>query len=152
MAANNGSASRPTPPSNDTAESKATTSAKTPRGLWSSLLKSGARQHAAHAPASSRAPQLTSPDGGAQSPPQPQRPVPGATEVASGQLQAPEYLQSVETMKAENLEALVGSAELPYTESVKYGVKTKSVAKCQNKYVCEKTGKEILLVLGLYGA
>merc|ERR1712029_304563 len=73
-------------------------------------------------------------------------------EVASGQLQAPEYLQSVETMKAENLEALVGSAELPYTESVKYGVKTKSVAKCQNKYVCEKTGKEILLVLGLHGA
>jgi len=73
-------------------------------------------------------------------------------EVASGQLQAPEYLQSVESMKAENLEALVGSAELPYTESVKYGAKTKSVAKCQNKYVCEKTGKEILLVLGLYGA
>lgn len=55
-------------------------------------------------------------------------------------------------MKSENLEALIGSPELPFTESVKYGASVKSVEKCQGKYICPKTGKEILLTLGLYGA
>merc|ERR1712130_39692 len=57
-------------------------------------------------------------------------------EVATGLLNAPDYLQQVESMKAENLENLIGSPELPYTESVKYGAKTKNIVKCQNKYVC----------------
>ena len=73
-------------------------------------------------------------------------------EVGTGLLEAPEYLRQVETMKAENLEALVGSPELPYTESAKYGAKTKNLSKCQSKYKCPKTGREILLYLGLYGA
>ena len=73
-------------------------------------------------------------------------------EVASGELQAPAYLQQVESMKSENLEALLGSPELPYTEAVKYGARAKSMAKCQDKYVCPKTGTEILLFLGLQGA
>ena len=72
--------------------------------------------------------------------------------MATGLLNAPDYLQQVESMKAENLENLIGSPELPYTESVKYGAKTKNIVKCQNKYVCPKTGKEILIYLGLYGA
>ena len=55
-------------------------------------------------------------------------------------------------MKSENLEALLGSPELPYTEAVKYGARAKSMAKCQDKYVCPKTGTEILLFLGLQGA
>merc|ERR1712110_529533 len=42
-------------------------------------------------------------------------------EVASGQLEAPEYLQSVQVLKSESLEALVGSPELPYSASAKYG-------------------------------
>jgi len=73
-------------------------------------------------------------------------------EVATGQLSAPEYLQQVESMKSENLETLLGSPELPYTESVKYGSLVKSVAKCQSKYFCPKTGKEILLASALRGA
>jgi len=73
-------------------------------------------------------------------------------EVASGQLEAPEYLQSVEVLKSESLEALIGSPELPYSASAKYGAKAKSIAKCQNKFTCPKTGQEILLLLGLQGA
>merc|ERR1719223_429922 len=73
-------------------------------------------------------------------------------EVASGELEAPEYLQSVEILKSESLEALVGSAELPYSASAKYGAKAKSIAKCQNKFTCPKSGQEILLLLGLQGA
>ena len=73
-------------------------------------------------------------------------------EVASGELEAPEYLQSVQVLKSESLEALVGSAELPYSASAKYGAKVKSIAKCQNKFTCPKSGQEILLLLGLQGA
>lgn len=73
-------------------------------------------------------------------------------EVASGELEAPEYLQSVEVLKSESLEALVGSPELPYSASAKYGAKAKSIAKCQNKFTCPKTGQEILVLLGLQGA
>lgn len=73
-------------------------------------------------------------------------------EVASGQLEAPEYLQSVQVLKSESLEALVGSPELPYSASAKYGAKAKSIAKCQNKFTCPKTGQEILVLLGLQGA
>merc|ERR1712210_154570 len=59
-------------------------------------------------------------------------------EVASGQLEAPEYLQSVEVLKSESLEALIGSPELPYSASAKYGAKAKSIAKCQNKFTCPR--------------
>merc|ERR1712045_499322 len=73
-------------------------------------------------------------------------------EVASGELEAPEYLKSVKALQAENLNALVGSAELPYSEAVKYGAKVKSVKECQAKYECGQTGLEILLASGLQGA
>merc|ERR1711990_679254 len=66
-------------------------------------------------------------------------------EVASGELEAPEYLKSVKALQAENLNALVGSAELPYSEAVKYGAKVKSVKECQAKYECGQTGLELLL-------
>merc|ERR1711973_847662 len=73
-------------------------------------------------------------------------------EVASGELEAPEYLKSVKALQAENLNALVGSAELPYSESVKYGAKVKSVKECQAKYECGQTGLELLLASALQGA
>merc|ERR1712119_233217 len=40
-------------------------------------------------------------------------------DVASGELSAPDYLSTVESLKAENLNLLIGSAELPYSEAVK---------------------------------
>ena len=66
--------------------------------------------------------------------------------MASGQLEAPDYLQAVEVIQSESLEALIGNPELPYAESAKYGAKAKSIAKCQNKFTCPKTGQEILLM------
>merc|ERR1712066_43513 len=73
-------------------------------------------------------------------------------EVASGELSAPEYLSTVQSLKAENLNALVGSAELPFSEAVKFGAKVKTIKNCQAKYVCPQTGMEILLAAGLQGA
>merc|ERR1719333_250158 len=61
-------------------------------------------------------------------------------EVASGELSAPEYLSTVKSLQTENLNALVGTAELPYSEAVKYGAKVKSIKQCQTKYSCSKTG------------
>merc|ERR1711997_1263894 len=72
--------------------------------------------------------------------------------VASGELTAPEYLNTVETLKAENLNLLIGTAELPYAEAVKYGAKVKSLKQCESKYVCAQTGQQILLASGLQGA
>merc|ERR1712066_1187936 len=57
-------------------------------------------------------------------------------EVASGELSAPDYLSTVESLKTENLNALVGSAELPYSEAVKYGAKVKTIKQCEAKYLC----------------
>merc|ERR1719245_188966 len=73
-------------------------------------------------------------------------------EVASGELSAPEYLSTVKSLQTENLNALVGTAELPYSEAVKYGAKVKSIKQCQTKYSCSKTGLEMLLAAGLQGA
>merc|ERR1712157_542932 len=73
-------------------------------------------------------------------------------DVASGELTAPEYLSTVETLKAENLNLLIGSAELPYAEAVKYGAKVKSLKQCESKYVCAQSGQQILLAAGLQGA
>merc|ERR1719150_3185529 len=73
-------------------------------------------------------------------------------EVASGELSAPEYLSTVKSLQTENLNALVGTAELPYSEAVKYGAKVKTIKNCQAKYVCPQTGMEILLAAGLQGA
>merc|ERR1711981_927838 len=72
--------------------------------------------------------------------------------VASGELSAPEYLNSVESLQAENLNLLIGSAELPYSEAVKYGSKVKSLKQCEAKYVCAQTGQQLLLAAGLQGA
>merc|ERR1711997_590461 len=36
-------------------------------------------------------------------------------DVASGELSAPDYLSTVKSLKAENLNLLIGSAELPYS-------------------------------------
>merc|ERR1712001_5846 len=72
--------------------------------------------------------------------------------VASGELSAPEYLSAVESLKAENLNLLIGSAELPYSEAVKYGAKVKSMKQCEAKYVCAQSGQQILLAAGLQGA
>merc|ERR1712045_933425 len=73
-------------------------------------------------------------------------------EIASGELSAPDYLQAVKHLQTENLNALVGSAELPYSEAVKYGAQVKSGKQCQAKYQCPQTGLEILLATGLRGA
>merc|ERR1719219_1493194 len=73
-------------------------------------------------------------------------------DVASGELSAPDYLSTVESLKAENLNLLIGSAELPYSEAVKYGSKVKSLKKCEAKYLCAQTGQQILLAAGLQGA
>merc|ERR550539_2274162 len=72
--------------------------------------------------------------------------------VASGELAAPDYLSTVESLKAENLNLLIGSAELPYSEAVKYGSKVKSLKQCEAKYVCAQSGQHILLAAGLQGA
>merc|ERR1719192_1528857 len=72
--------------------------------------------------------------------------------VASGELSAPEYLNTVESLKAENLNLLIGSAELPYSEAVKYGSKVKSLKQCEAKYLCQQTSQQILLAAGLQGA
>merc|ERR1711974_412401 len=72
-------------------------------------------------------------------------------EVASGELSAPEYLSTVKSLQTENLNALVGTAELPYSEAVKHGAKVKSIKQCQTKYSCSKTGLEMLLAAGLQG-
>ena len=72
--------------------------------------------------------------------------------VASGELSAPDYLSTVESLKAENLNLLIGSAELPYSEAVKYGSKVKSLKQCEAKYLCRQTGQQILLAAGLQGA
>merc|ERR1711981_125718 len=72
--------------------------------------------------------------------------------VASGELSAPGYLSAVESLKAENLNLLIGSAELPYSEAVKYGAKVKSLKQCEAKYLCAQTGQQILLAAGLQGA
>merc|ERR1711936_104518 len=72
--------------------------------------------------------------------------------VASGELSAPDYLSTVESLKAENLNLLIGSAELPYSEAVKYGSKVKSLKQCEAKYLCPQTGQQILLAAGLQGA
>merc|ERR1711997_213750 len=73
-------------------------------------------------------------------------------DVASGELSAPDYLSTVESLKAENLNLLIGSAELPYSEAVKYGSKVKSLKQCEAKYLCAQTGQQILLAAGLQGA
>merc|ERR1712226_146087 len=73
-------------------------------------------------------------------------------DVASGELSAPDYLSTVESLKAENLNLLIGSAELPYSEAVKYGSKVKSLKQCVAKYVCAQSGQQILLAAGLQGA
>merc|ERR1719195_1822456 len=73
-------------------------------------------------------------------------------EVASGELSPPAYLSTVKSLQTENLNALVGTAELPYSEAVKYGAKVKSIKQCQTKYSCSKTGLEMLLAAGLQGA
>ena len=72
--------------------------------------------------------------------------------VASGELSAPDYLNTVQTLKAENLNLLIGSAELPYAEAVKYGSKVKSLKQCEAKYLCAQTAQQILLAAGLQGA
>merc|ERR1711936_20152 len=72
--------------------------------------------------------------------------------VASGELSAPDYLSTVESLKAENLNLLIGSAELPYSEAVKYGSKVKSLKQCGAKYLCPQTGQQILLAAGLQRA
>merc|ERR1712154_160675 len=64
--------------------------------------------------------------------------------VASGELSAPDYLNTVQTLKAENLNLLIGSAELPYAEAVKYGSRVKSLKQCEAKYVCAQSGQQIL--------
>merc|ERR1711971_1044563 len=73
-------------------------------------------------------------------------------DVASGELSAPDYLSTVESLKAVNLNLLIGSAELPYSEAVKYGSKVKSLKQCEAKYVCAQSGQQILLAAGLQGA
>merc|ERR1712203_306873 len=73
-------------------------------------------------------------------------------DVASGELSAPDYLSTVKSLQAENLNLLIGSAELPYSEAVKYGAKVKSMKQCEAKYVCGQTGQQILLAAGLQGA
>merc|ERR1711988_892121 len=60
--------------------------------------------------------------------------------------------QAVKALQTENLNALVGTAELPYSEAVKYGAQVKSGKQCQAKYQCPQTGLEILLATGLRGA
>merc|ERR1712241_199486 len=72
--------------------------------------------------------------------------------VASGELSAPDYLSTVESLKAENLNLLIGSAELPYSEAVKYGSKVKSLKQCEAKDLCQQTSQQILLAAGLQGA
>merc|ERR1712088_214388 len=73
-------------------------------------------------------------------------------DVATGELSAPDYLSTVKSLQAENLNLLIGSAELPYSEAVKYGAKVKSMKQCEAKYVCGQTGQQILLAAGLQGA
>merc|ERR1711913_128662 len=73
-------------------------------------------------------------------------------DVASGELSAPDYLSTVQSLKAENLNLLIGSAELPYSEAVKYGSKVKSLKQCEAKYLCQQTSQQILLAAGLQGA
>merc|ERR1712203_716734 len=73
-------------------------------------------------------------------------------DVATGELSAPDYLSTVKSLQAENLNLLIGSAELPYSEAVKYGAKVKSMKQCEAKYVCGQTGQQILLAAGLLGA
>merc|ERR1719225_952363 len=73
-------------------------------------------------------------------------------DVATGELSAPDYLSTVKSLQAENLNLLIGSAELPYSEAVKYGAKVKSMKQCEAKYVCGQTGQQILMAAGLQGA
>merc|ERR1712024_243021 len=64
-------------------------------------------------------------------------------DVATGELSAPDYLSTVKSLQAENLNLLIGSAELPYSEAVKYGAKVKSMKQCEAKYVCGQTGQQL---------
>merc|ERR1712024_170469 len=73
-------------------------------------------------------------------------------DVATGELSAPDYLSTVKSLQAEKLNLLIGSAELPYSEAVKYDAKVKSMKQCEAKYVCAQTGQQILLAAGLQGA
>ena len=73
-------------------------------------------------------------------------------EVASGELSAPDFLSTVESLKSESINAVVAAAELPYSQAVKYGAKVKAIKQCQNKYACPQTGQQILIASGLQGA
>merc|ERR1711970_1440730 len=73
-------------------------------------------------------------------------------EVATGQLNAPDYLATVKPLLSESLEAIVDSSKFPYSEAVKSGARHSSIEKCQFKYSCPKTGAQIYEALALYGA
>merc|ERR1739838_629984 len=73
-------------------------------------------------------------------------------EVATGHLNAPEYLSTVKPLLSESLETIIDSSKFPYSEAVKSGARHNSVEKCQFKYSCPKSGAEIYKALALYGA
>merc|ERR1711892_251076 len=73
-------------------------------------------------------------------------------EVATGHLNAPDYLSTVKPLLSESLETILDSSKFPYSEAVKSGARHNSVEKCQFKYSCPKSGAEIYKALALYGA
>jgi len=72
-------------------------------------------------------------------------------EVATGKLQAPEYLPAIKALQSANLELEVDSPKFVYSEAVKSGSKHTSVQKCQEKYSCPKTGAEIYSAMANIG-
>merc|ERR1739838_530592 len=73
-------------------------------------------------------------------------------EVATGHLNAPDYLSSVKPLLSESLEAIIDSSKFPYSEAVKSGARHNSIEKCQFKFSCPGSGAEIYEALALYGA
>ena len=73
-------------------------------------------------------------------------------EVATGHLNAPEYLSTVKPLMSESLESIVDSSKFPYSAAVKSGARHNSIEKCQFKFSCPKSGAEIYEALALYGA
>lgn len=73
-------------------------------------------------------------------------------EVATGGLEAPEYIEMVKSLLAIETSQESDKPKIPFVEAAQSGATHHNVAKCQEKFDCKATGAQMYSLYALVGA